>query len=115
MIDVPDVTSAELARAKINSETARIPWKELQRFFASGKTLLVDAELDLVEAGFAFHQDQADRVAQWLEQEQISVVSTELAKQWVESNAEVWAVVVKPWVLIQDTGKSPGSDPTNLK
>ena len=48
MTDAPEITSAELARAKINTETARISWKELQRFFASGKTLYVEADLDHV-------------------------------------------------------------------
>ena len=103
MTEAQEVTSAELTRAKINSETARIPWKELQRFFASGKTLLVDSELDLVDVGFSFHEDQADKVAQWLELEKVAPVSTELAKRWIENDAEVWAVVVKPWVLIQNT------------
>jgi hypothetical protein len=115
MTDVSAETSDELVRAKINSETARIPWKELQRFFASGKTLLVNSELDLVEVGFSFHEDQAERVALWLEQERIRVVSNEVAKHWVENNAEVWAVVVKPWVLIQDTEVSAGYEPTKLK
>jgi hypothetical protein len=31
----------ELERARIVSETARIPWLELQRFFAAGKVMLV--------------------------------------------------------------------------
>ena len=115
MTDVSAETSDELVLAKINSETARIPWKELQRFFASGKTLLVDSDLDLVEVGFSFHQDQAESVAQWLEQEKISAVSTGLAKQWIENNTEVWAVVVKPWVLIQDTEHSSESEATKLK
>ena len=115
MTDVSVETSEELVHAKINSETARIPWKELQRFFASGKTLYVDSDLDLVEVGIAFHRDQAEMVAQWLDQEKILAVSTELAKHWIENNAEVWAVVVKPWVLIQNTDQSPGSKPTKLK
>jgi len=101
MTDVPEITSAELARAKINSETARILWKELQRFFASGKTLYVEAELDLVDVGFALQNDSTDRVQHWLDQEKVRAVSTEQARQWIEADAEVWAVVVKPWVLIQ--------------
>ncbi|MBT4076778.1 MAG: DUF2288 domain-containing protein, partial [Gammaproteobacteria bacterium] len=35
----PEITSVELIRGKLNSETARIPWKELQRYFAGGYTL----------------------------------------------------------------------------
>jgi hypothetical protein len=36
----------ELKRVKIISETARIPWQELQRFFAAGKVMLVTQGLD---------------------------------------------------------------------
>ena len=115
MTDVSAETSADVVRAKINSETARIPWKELQRFFASGKTLYVDSDLDLVEVGFAFHQDQAEMVMQWLDQEKIRAVSTELAKQWLENNTEVWAVVVKPWVLIQGAEQSARPRATKLE
>ena len=38
-----------LERARINQETARLPWRELQRFFAQGRVIAVAPELDLVE------------------------------------------------------------------
>lgn len=102
MTDTIDETDPQLARAKINSETAQIPWKELQRFFASGKTLYVESKLDLVEVAFAFHQDEARQVEQWLDSEEVLAVSTEQAKGWVAEDKVLWAVVVKPWVLLQD-------------
>lgn len=102
MTEAIDESDPQLLRAKINHETAQIPWKELQRFFASGKTLYVEANLDLVEVAFAFHQDDAKQVEQWLNSEQVLAVSTEQAKAWNDEDRSVWAVVVKPWVLIQD-------------
>ena len=92
----------ELVRARINTETAKIPWQELQRFFASGKTLFVDDKLDLVDVAYAFHEDDSLQVDEWVKSEQIVAVSNDQAKHWIDKDSLVWAVVVKPWVLIQD-------------
>lgn len=91
----------ELERAKIVSETARIPWLELQRFFAAGKVMLVAAELDLVDVAHALQLDNIEQVKTWTESRQVSPVSDDQAKQWVADDALLWAVVVKPWVLVQ--------------
>ena len=101
MIEADNDTDPELVRAKITTETAKIPWTSLQRFFASGTTLFVSTELDLIDVAFAFHQDNSESVEQWLNSEQIKAVSTEQAKQWIAEDSLLWAVVVKPWVLIQ--------------
>lgn len=92
----------ELARAKINSETAKIPWLELQRFFAAGKVMLVAAELDLVDVAYALQQDDTDKVKAWTEDSRIKPVSDDQARAWFTTEATLWAVVVKPWVLVQE-------------
>ncbi len=97
----PDITQAELIRGKLNSETARIPWRELQRYFAGGYTLLVDQQLDLIEVGYQLQQDNSALVGEWLQQELLRQVSNQQARQWYNDDAELWACVVKPWVLIQ--------------
>jgi hypothetical protein len=91
----------ELERTKIFSETAKIPWLELQRFFAAGKVILVAAELDLVDVAYAFQLDDIEQVKTWTENQQVSPVNDDQAKHWVASDALLWAVVVKPWVLVQ--------------
>lgn len=91
----------ELIRAKLVSETAKMPWTDLQRFFANGSTLFVAARLDLIDVAFAFQQDQADLVKPWLEQALVAPVSIDQAKTWIEQDSSLWTVVVKPWVLIQ--------------
>lgn len=101
MIDDLPQQDRELTRAKINSETARIPWRELQRFFAAGKVFHVHAELDLVEVACALHEDDVERVDRWTAAARLGPVADEQARAWLESEAELWAVVVKPWVLVQ--------------
>ena len=91
----------ELERAKIVSETAKISWLDLQRFFAAGKVMLVTAELDLVDVAYAFQLDDIEQVKTWTENQQVSPVNNDQAKHWVASEALLWAVVVKPWVLVQ--------------
>ena len=83
---------------------ARIPWRELQRFFAAGKVFHVDAELDLVEVACAVHEDDIERVRGWTEAERLGPVSDERARAWLDSEATLWAVVIKPWVLVQESG-----------
>jgi len=92
----------ELKRAKINSETAKIPWLELQRYFAAGKVMQVSAELDLVDVAYAIEQDDIEQVQQWTVGNQLGPVSDEQARDWVSSEPSLWAVVIKPWVLVQE-------------
>jgi hypothetical protein len=91
----------DLKRASVNLETARIAWKELQRYFASGAAIMVSADLDLVEVAFQISEDNKTQVAQWMETGQIVRVSDDQALAWYEADADVWAVVVRPYVLVQ--------------
>jgi len=91
----------EIYRAKMNLETSRIAWKELQRFFASGAAVAVSPELDLVEVAFQISEDNRSQVGQWMAAGQVGRVSDEQAKSWYEADADVWAVVVSPYVLVQ--------------
>jgi hypothetical protein len=94
-------TETNLIREKVNLETSQIPWQELQRFFANGSAVAVSPELDLVEVAYQFSVDNKDLVAQWLQENKIGKVSDEQAKAWLAADVLVWAVVVKPWLLVQ--------------
>jgi hypothetical protein len=91
----------QLARANLNGETAKIPWRELQRFFASGSAIGIAPGLDLIEVALQMSQDNKACIAQWMAAGQLAAVSDEQALQWLEADALVWSVVVKPWVLVQ--------------
>lgn len=88
-------------KKEINLETSQIPWHELQRFFASGLAISVDSSIDLVEVAYQFSLDNKAQVEQWLTENKVGPVSDKQALQWFENNASVWAVVIKPWVLVQ--------------
>jgi hypothetical protein len=94
----------ELERAKIISETAKIPWLELQRFFASGKVIWIAGNLDLVEVALAVQQDDVQSVNSWTADQSLAAVTDDQARQWVSDDSLLWAVAIKPWVLVQELG-----------
>lgn len=94
----------ELERAKIISETAKIPWLELQRFFASGKVIWIAGNLDLVEVALAVQQDDVHSVNSWTADQSLAAVTDDQARQWVIDDSLLWAVAIKPWVLVQELG-----------
>ncbi len=91
----------ESLRAKINLETSRIAWRELQRFFAAGAAVYVAASLDLIEVATRIANDDKAQVELWMKQGLLGQVSDDQAHAWFNDDAELWAVVVKPWVLVQ--------------
>lgn len=95
----------EIFRARINMETSKIAWKELQRFFAGGKALMASADLDLVDVAFQMSEDNVEQILQWAIAGKLVRVPDEQAREWVEADAQVWAVVVSPWVLVQPVGR----------
>jgi len=92
---------SDLEKAKVNLETSQIAWRELQRFFAAGQTIAVAADLDLIEVAYQFSADNRTLVAAWLQQGVVGPVSDRQASAWYQDDSPVWAVVVKPWILVQ--------------
>lgn len=88
-------------KAKILGETAKISWQELEKFYAQGKLILVDSSLNLVDAGYSISLDDATKIIEWMEEGLLLKQFDNQAKQWHEDNAQVWSVVIHPWVLVQ--------------
>ena len=93
--------------AKLLGETAEISWQELQPFFARGALLRVESDFDLIEAALAVAQDDRDKVYAWLTSGQLSKLETEQAQDWHARDPSLWAVVVRPWVLVQERASRP--------
>ncbi|EIJ35620.1 DUF2288 domain-containing protein [Thiothrix nivea] len=90
-------------RDRLNLETARISWAELERFFAAGKVIQVAAELDLVAVATHFAEDNSTPIKGWLQTGQLHMLTDATAKHWVQTNPQnLWAVVAAPWVLVQE-------------
>ncbi len=100
--DSPARGDAEGLREKLNRETGRIAWRALQRYYAQGRAVAVDRRLDLVEVALRLAEDDVERVTRWMRRGEIGPVSDAQARDWFQREAVLWAVVVSPWVLVQE-------------
>ena len=87
---------------RLNLQTAPISWPEIERFFARGRVIHVSAELDLLAVAAALVEDNIAAFNDWTTAQTVQHLSDETAKQWVGDDSRLWAVVIAPWVLVQE-------------
>jgi hypothetical protein len=91
---------------KLNQETAKISWTELERFFASGNLVLVNQSLDLIDVGMSIAEDKKFDIEKWMLEKNLSPVTDIQAMEWQNEQPTFWALVIKPWVLVQKVNES---------
>lgn len=96
------MTDRELLRAKLNLETARLGWKELERHFARGDVIRVAVGVDLIDAALLIADNDAAAAQAWLTDGRIARADINHAEDWHARQPTFWAVVVAPWVLVQE-------------
>lgn len=92
-------------RIKVNRETARLPWSELERHFAQGTVIYVSEELDLVDVAVRVSHDDKESITRWMSEGKVGKVSDAQAAAWTEADATLWTSVVSPFVLVQPEKK----------
>lgn len=88
--------------AGLSEQVGEIYWSELERHFARGVIIWVAADLDLIEVAMAFAKDDAERLRYWLDQKDVIKAQDAHAQTWSEAKALLRAIVVAPWVLVQE-------------
>lgn len=86
---------------KINRETGRVKWSELDRHFASGSVIWVSETLDLIDVALRIAHDDKASISRWMTDGTIAKVSDAQAQSWHDTDATLWASVVSPFVLVQ--------------
>ena len=97
-------------RALLNAQTGRIGWSELTRHFARGVVVCVAPGEDLVGVAECFVADRSDEIERLYAAGQLHRAQDDDARRWQERDPGFWAVVVAPWVLVQEADLS-GTDP----
>lgn len=87
--------------AKINRETAKIPWSELSRHFALGNVIFVSEDLDLIHVAAHIAHDDKETVQRWMAEGKIGKVSDAQALAWTAADMALWASVISPFILVQ--------------
>lgn len=94
--------SRDELKSKLNLETSRIGWHDLQTYYARGHVVRVAAELDLLDVAVELVADNKVQFDDWMQAGKVGDVPPAMAQAWYDRNAELWAVVIAPWVLVQD-------------
>ena len=92
---------------KLLGETAPIAWQELQPFFARGAVLRVAGSLDLIAVAEAMAEDDKPRIMPWLATGELRKLAVADAEDYQARDPRLWAVVVAPWVLVQERETAP--------
>ncbi|MNQ25837.1 hypothetical protein D3C85_390590 [compost metagenome] len=106
MTEQPSTLSSNTLYAKLLGETAPITWQELQPFFARGALLWVQGEQDLVAVAQAVAENNQGQVAAWLQAGVLNKVDEACAQDLLARDPRLWAVVVAPWVLVQERAET---------
>lgn len=87
---------------KLEKYTGVVDWEYLKPHFQAGALLYVDKSLNITEVGQALTDDDKDAVAGWLKSGDLVKPSEPHATWWQENPQEFTALVVSPFVLMQE-------------
>ena len=91
---------------RLNGETARISWQELERHYARGMLMTVAGDIDLVLMAAHMVHDDKLAVEASIDAGQLYPTTDAEARDWHERDPVLWAVVVAPWVLVQERSRA---------
>jgi hypothetical protein len=92
-------------KEQLNLETGRVRWQQLENHFARHVVIQVAGALDLVEVATALANDDKPAVEQWIERGLMQHLDMRVARDWADRDPELWAVVVTPWVVVQERSR----------
>ena len=88
--------------AQLLGETAQISWAEVMPQFAKGNVLWVASDQDLVAVAEHIINDDKKQVSALMQQKALHILTDETALDSSQRDPELWAVVIAPWVLVQE-------------
>lgn len=88
-------------KEKLNLETAKISWKELELFFAKGNLLTVSAGQNLIDVAEQIASDKQNEIESLILSKNIEFATPSWVRENCSENPTLWAVVVAPYVVCQ--------------
>jgi len=96
------MTEDELPLAqKLNMETAKLSWKELEVFFAKGTLLQVATGKDLIATAELIASNNQEELEKLILSKKLEFATPEWIRNNCQPNTELWTLVVAPYVLCQ--------------
>ena len=88
--------------AQLLGETAQITWAEVMPQFAKGNVLWVASHQDLVAVAEYMINDDKKQISALMQQKALHILSDDIDMDYAQRDPELWAVVIAPWVLVQE-------------
>ncbi|MCU0523809.1 MAG: DUF2288 domain-containing protein [Elainella sp. Prado103] len=99
-------------RAELAEMLDEAEWEWLIPHAQRDAIVMVDPQLDLLDVGMAIAQDQLTTVQRWISEQQIYKPSPEQLADWnADPTHRFTALIVQPYVLVQDTHGAVQSTP----
>ena len=92
----------ENIREKLEREVGPADWKVIRPHFLRGAVIVVSPDLDLIDVAKSVAEDDAVSVEAWINSGRLTRPAPEDAKEWEESGRELNAIVLDPFVLLQE-------------
>lgn len=91
------------ARAKLEETIGEVLGSDLAAHLRRGAVFVVAPSLSLVDCGEAIARDDSAKVGAWVASGALRRPTTEETTAWLAASERKWlAVVVQPYVLVQD-------------
>jgi hypothetical protein len=90
--------------SRLNQETGKLGWVDIERHFSRGVVVKVEAGLDLIEVAAVMVEDNKTTFVRWMEAGQVARATQDDALRWQSVEAQFWAIVIAPWLLVQEIG-----------
>lgn len=90
---------------KLDKYVGEVTWEYLEPHFQSGSLIYIDNSLCIKDVGKTLAKDDAEKVKKWLKSGDALKPGQAHAEYWKKSNSTFTALVVSPFVIIQEKGE----------
>ncbi|MGI0480433.1 DUF2288 domain-containing protein [Geminocystis sp. CENA526] len=88
-------------KAQLQEQIAPMDWKDLKPHAQRDALIVVEANLDLIEVGYAIAEDKTELVQRWISEQLIQKPTVEQLSAWNEDETHKFnTIIVQPFVLI---------------
>ncbi len=89
-------------REKFASEAGPADWKALRAHYERGAVFIATADIDLIDVALRIAEDDIASVEKWVRDGKLVRPTPKDAKRWEEKGPELTALIVSPFVLVQE-------------
>jgi len=93
-------------REELLGQTGTVEWHEMEVHFARGMLIRVAPELDLIDVAMHMVRDRKELIDAWAKESKVVRVNDEDALRWHDQKPTMQALVVPPWVLVQEVARA---------